>query len=342
MNTWTRLIGSLGICLASFNAQATSAFIDESGKSYLVFSSDPQYPWTPESDAGRDISNRENEKRSKELIHEQYLNIAEFRQSRPEQNVPVMINGDMTAFGHGWQREFVYRILDHHLNGDYYFGLGNHDYENNVGDCAANGCARESLFDLKTRMGDKVDAMDVSIERVGRNETWIGSLAYSKRIEDVQLIQLNNYPTYRVDFTSLKLTQFRDYDFRIRASLDWLEDELKKARAANRIIILNMHKPDEWIASTEERDRFKAMIQQYEVSAVFAGHHHSRSGPYDRNSFFGTVPLFLSGSASQRHYLIAEVDRNAGRLNVMLVGQNDWQSGVVLARPRLPASEQVQ
>jgi cytolysin (calcineurin-like family phosphatase) len=103
-----------------------------------------------------------------------------------------------------------------------------------------------------------------------------------------------------------------------------------------------MHKPDEWIASTEERDRFKAMIQQYEVSAVFAGHHHSRSGPYDRNSFFGTVPLFLSGSASQRHYLIAEVDRNAGRLNVMLVSQNDWQNGVVLARPRLPASKQVQ
>jgi hypothetical protein len=51
------------------------------------------------------------------------------------------------------------------------------------------------------------------------------------------------------------------------------------------------------------------------------------------------VPLFLSGSASQRTYLIAEIDRNARQLRVSKVADNDWQNKKELAVIPLPPRE---
>lgn len=339
MNKYALILGSLGLCLASLTAHATKPvsdappvvaeasdqpFIDHSGSSFLVFASDPQYPWTTYSDDGGDISASGNQQLARKLIEEQYQSIADFRNAKSEHHVPVMINGDMTAFGHGWQRDYLYTTLDRYLNGDYYFGLGNHDYGNNVDDCASNGCARDSLFDLRDRMQHKVDSMDLDIERTGRNETWRGSLAYSKQIGDVQLIQLNNFPNYRVNFDSSILLQARTYDFRISDSLDWLEKQLEQARANNRIIILNMHDPQDWEHNAGEIQRFKKMINDYQVSAVFAGHLHKVNGKRSSAYHFGEVPAYLSGSASQSTYLIAQVDRAAGQLKISTVKNNNW------------------
>jgi hypothetical protein len=329
MNTWTRLLGAVSLLLISLNTIAAP--------SWLVFASDPQYPWTPYSDDDEDILASENRKLSSKLIEAQYKSIADFRKAHPEQPIPVMINGDMTAYGHGWQRDYLYRTLDAHLGGDYYFGLGNHDYENNVGDCARNGCARDSLFDLRDRMLPKVDTMHLYVEKTGWNETWLGSLAYSKRLGDVLLLQLNNEPAYEVSFSSRQ--GFKTYDFRIINSLDWLEEQLKRARADNLIVLLNMHKPSDWQASQEELQRFKAMIRTYEVSAVFAGHLHPFGGRYYEADYFGAVPLFLSGSASQRTYLTAEIDRERRHLSVSKVADNDWKNRKELAVIPLPRPE---
>lgn len=329
MNKWTLLTGSLSLWLMSIAAHATP--------STLVFASDPQYPWTPYSDYKQDISAKANQQLSRDLIEAQYKSIADLRKAHPDQDVPVMINGDMTAFGHGWQRDYLYRTLDAHLDGDYYFGLGNHDYENNVGDCANNGCARDSLFDLRDRMLNKVDSMALYVEKAGWNETWVGSLAYSKRIGDVQLIQLNNEPTYETSFNARQ--GFKTYDFRIKGSLDWLEEQLKLARADNLIILLNMHKPDGWQTSAQDLQRFKAMIKTYEVTAVFAGHYHKHGGRYYGADYFGAVPLFLSGSASQRTYLTAEIDREKRHMRVSKVADNDWKNRKELAVIPLPGHQ---
>ncbi|SDI17920.1 metallophosphoesterase family protein [Pseudomonas abietaniphila] len=329
MNKWTLFISSLSLWLVSMTAHATP--------SVLIFASDPQYPWTPYSDNQQDIPDKTNQQLSRELIEAQYTSIADLRKAHPDQHVPVMINGDMTAYGHGWQRDYLYRTLDAHLGGDYYFGLGNHDYQNNVGNCANNGCARDSLFDLRDRMLNKVDSMALYVEKAGWNETWVGSLAYSKRFGDVQLIQLNNEPTYEASFSSRQ--RFKTYDFRIKSSLDWLEEQLKQARADNLTILLNMHKPNGWQTSAQDLQRFKAMINTYQVTAVFAGHLHRYSGRYYEADYFGAVPLFLSGSASQRSYLIAEIDRDARHLRVSKVADNDWKNSKELAVIPLPGHQ---
>lgn len=329
MNTWTRLLGAASLLLASLNTYAAP--------SWLVFASDPQYPWTPHSDDDEDILASANQKLSSELIEAQYKSIADFRKVHPEQPVPVMINGDMTAYGHGWQRDYLYRTLDAHLDGDYYFGLGNHDYQNNIGNCANNGCARDSLFDLRGRMQNKVDTMAVDVSEKRWSQTWVGSLAYSKRFGDVQLIQLNNQPTYETRFNARQ--GLKTYDFRITGSLDWLEEQLKRARADNLIILLNLHKPNGWQTSAENRQRFRAMIKTYEVTAVFAGHLHKYAGRYYEADYYGAVPLFLSGSASQRTYLIAEIDRKAHQLRVSKVTDNDWQNRKQLEVIPLPRQE---
>lgn len=336
MKAWTLFATSLAICLMGAGVSAAPAFIDRSGTSHLVFTSDPQYPWTAFSDNGQDIANSTNERLSRGLIEEQYQDIADFRESRPDLHIPVMINGDMTAFGHGWQRRYLYSTLDRILGGDYYFGLGNHDYQNNVNDCGGNGCARDSLLDLKDRMGDKVDHMDLSIAKVGRNETWDGSLAYSKRLDDVTLIQLNNYPTYEVSFTSTQLLKARTYDFRISDSLDWLELQLKQARDNNQIILLSMHSPWDWEDERNLTHRFRNLIKKYQVTAVFAGHLHNQIGSYSAKHYFADVPLFVSGSSSRETYLVATVNRNAGNLTVSTVERNNWRRKNDIAVIALP------
>ena len=94
----------------------------------FVFASDPQYPWTPASDYGEYESDAERNKESKALINEQYASIASYRNSLGGTGVPVMINGDMTAYGHGWQRKVLYPIIERHLHKNYYFGLGNQSF----------------------------------------------------------------------------------------------------------------------------------------------------------------------------------------------------------------------
>lgn len=326
MNKWTLLTGSLTLWLASMTAHAAP--------SMLVFASDPQYPWTPYSDDKEDMPETANRALSRDLIEAQYKSIADLRKAHPDQDVPVMINGDMTAYGHGWQRDYLYRTLDALLDGDYYFGLGNHDYQNNIGNCFNNGCARDSLFDLHGRMQAKVDSMALYIEKTGWNETWVGSLAYSKRFGDVQLIQLNNAPTYQASFSAWQ--GVKTYDFRINGSLDWLEAQLKRARADNMTIVLNMHKPNGWQTSAEDLRRFRTMINTYGVSAVFAGHLHKYGGRYYEADYFGAVPLFLSGSASQRTYLTAEIDREKRHMRVSKVADNDWANRKELAVIPLP------
>lgn len=58
------------------------------------------------------------------------------------------------------------------------------------------------------------------------------------------------------------------------------------------------------------------------LKAIFVGHHHENLGKYTSPENFGNVPLYYSGSASQRSYLINEFKENT--LNIYSVRQNDW------------------
>jgi cytolysin (calcineurin-like family phosphatase) len=245
-----------------------------------------------------------------------------------------MINGDMTAFGHGGERSTVNALLAKLLGGHYDYGLGNHDYENNVDDCSfpENNCAAGSILELKEKYWGKVENMDLAARDEVGIKILYGSLAYSKTVGDVHLVQLNNEPTYSVSFSSgFPFNRFR---FEISDALDWLERDLRSAHDVGRIIILNMHKPDQWKGDSAQITRFRTMIERYKVSAIFAGHYHTEPGLYDgwnRQDYFGDVPVFLSGGASSQTYLIADIALDRKLLKVYLVSGNNWPSRKAIA-----------
>ncbi|KAB0498343.1 metallophosphoesterase family protein [Pseudomonas lini] len=324
-NKVNALLGAL-LCVATFGAHSA----DNNLPRHLVFTSDPQYPWTESSDHGWDETTAEKEQRSKWLIETQYSDVASFRRNHSVDpaHIPVMVNGDMTAFGHGYQRDMIRSILDKQLGGVYDYGLGNHDYENNVDDCFLNNCAAGSIVDFKNRYLGKLAALDMRVSDEGAVKKGIfGSLAYSKDFGDVHIVQLHNEPTYTAGFTAWDWGVPTGYQ--ISESLDWLEEDLKRARESAKIILLNMHKPDRWKGSTEQIARFKAIIERYKVTAVFAGHLHTEPGSYygwNKRDYFGDVPVFLSGGASNQTYLIADMSTDRKTLKVFQVNQNNWPS----------------
>lgn len=291
---------------------------------HMVFVSDPQYPWTDLTDDN--LPDADEVARSKALIDRQYSDISNFRARHGGAlSVPVMINGDITAFGHSAERSYMKSVFENKLQGIYDYGLGNHDYANNVDDCFWNNCAVGSVTELKDRYWGKVATFDLAARASGLGTIYYGSLAYSKSFGDVHMIQLNNEPTYAVNFSSGN--PFGGAAFEITPALDWLEQDLKKARARGQIIIVNMHKVYDWQGGEEQISRFQQLIERYRVTAVFGGHDHGGAGSYfdwGSRQYFGDVPVFLSGSASQQTYLIASFSEDRQQLSIGVVRDSDW------------------
>ncbi|QZA96323.1 metallophosphoesterase [Pseudomonas mandelii] len=310
----------LGVCLLSM---APLAYSIEGPPRHMIFASDTQYPWTDKLDRREPESDADFNTRSKWLVETQFASIADFRKNHAQSHVPLMINGDITAFGHGWQRSYMNSMLKKYFNGDFLYGLGNHDYENNVDDCFSNNCAAGSIVEFKEHHENKVDNFDLKITGNFLSRLYSGSLAYSKNIGDVHMVQLNNEPTYATKIAhALNPTTFD-----ITSTLDWLENDLRVARTQGYAIIINMHKPLEMMGNSEQEWRFYQMIRKYEVTAIFAGHLHDQGGDaYEVNG----VPMYLSGATSQQTYLVASFSEDRKQLQINLVTDNQWQSRKLL------------
>jgi cytolysin (calcineurin-like family phosphatase) len=291
---------------------------------HMVFASDTQYPWTDKTDSREPESDSDFTERSKWLVETQLANIAEFRNQHGSQaQVPLMINGDITAFGHGWQRSYMKATLNKYFGGDYLYGLGNHDYENNVDDCFTNSCAAGSIVEFKEHHEGKVDNFDLKITSGFLGKTYSGSLAYSKNIGDVHMVQLNNEPTY----TTRIAHPLNPTTFEINDALDWLETDLRLARASGYVIIINMHKPLDHKGTYAQQKRFRDMVNKYQVTAIFTGHLHKDGGDAYRE---GNVPIYLSGSSSQQTYLTASFTEDRKQLQVYLVKNNQWRKRTLI------------
>jgi hypothetical protein len=326
-NPFTRRALTLAIALAALTFAANAAADVQT----MIVTSDPQYPWTDLTDRGTPESDSERDRRSEALITEQYQSIAAYRAARPGEDIPVFINGDLTAYGHGNQRSVMARLLPI-LGDNVHLGLGNHDYENNVrkengSGCYNNGCARDSIGDLVRHVTNKAGkvAFDYSVTPGVFTTLYQGSLAYAvdaRGLDRVLNIQLNNYPDYKVTFETTQGIGKGRYE--IEASLAWLnnliETRLEKPAFGDwndrdyDFGIVHMHDP------TMFDGDFARLIMNADIAAVFAGHLHRNMGRYGS---IGNVPVFLSGSASQRTYLIVEHDTDVGVLRVYGVREND-------------------
>lgn len=285
--------------------------IEEPGS--LVITSDPQYPWTEKTDLGESETESEKQSRSYALISEQYNNINDYTDS--VENSSIFINGDITAYGHGWQRENMNNLLKI-LKKPYYYGLGNHDIINNYNDCESNNCANGTFHDYAQKLLSlklPESRVDIKKESGPQMLSYSGSFAYSIDFGKIYAIQLNCYPGMQSFFDTSSGGMY--YKYNLEENFEWLENELKIANGLDKAIIINVHYPDGFT------DKYKDLLNYYGVKAIFAGHYHMNVG---LDSTLGTIPIFLSGSASQSTYLILEYDNES--MKIYSVKNNDWKN----------------
>ena len=291
----------------------------QASRFYWVISSDPQFPrvsWgTYEFD----------ETLSRQLITEQYNSINAYRSSKGGQsNVPVFINGDITEFYHGNEIKEM-KALMAKLGPSVYYGLGNHDYDNNVNDCWYNGCARDAVRDTynyaKSVGGEALD-MTVKSDSWTNYQLWRGSLAYAKTLNDFVFLQLHNHPAYKVNFKADEDPN-KSFTFDITQSLDWLQTQLQAAKNAGKHPIINMHRsPTDENYSAADIDRLRSLVSTYGVKAIFYGHTHIAGKGPD----FAGVPTFNSGAAFAKTFLVAEYNARHGEVVVKKAENNSIQS----------------
>ncbi|EOP90168.1 hypothetical protein IGM_02219, partial [Bacillus cereus HuB4-4] len=205
------------------------------------------------------------------------------------------------------------------LNRPYYYGLGNHDIENNFNDCANNGCFKNSLNYLQGHVRGHNNILSSQFDYKseshwsgwGHGYNRHGSFAYVVNIGNICLMQLQHDPKMERKATAT----FTNTDqYHIYPNRNWLENQLRIARDSGKIIIVNVHYrpniPPDYIT----------LFQQYGVVVTFDGHEHKKLGKYDSGS---RIPNFRSGSASQRTYLILE--QYTDRLEIYTVRENNWR-----------------
>ena len=296
------------LLISSYRSAAQNHF-------YVIFSSDPQYPWS-----GTKKDEAEKIKDSKAEISAQYKSMTKLALDMDTCNPrievkSVIVNGDLTAFGHGSELSEYKNLLAQNLHLPSYLGLGNHDYANNVNDCENNGCASQMvqyMYGLIKDMKDvNYDFSESSYYQFPELRTdYTGSLSYSYNIGKIHFVQLQNYPTYRNHWNHWNTGKARRDFYSITSSMQWLKNDLAIARNNGNIIIVNMHDYGDHFKNDTE---FTRIITTYGVSAVFSGHIHSSCG-YVGN--IGSIPHFRSGSSTYFDYLLAKFDIVNNRVRV--------------------------
>jgi len=295
----------LAVALLISLAPASACAADQS---FLVHS-DTQYKWY---DDGRNPD-------PKATLTAQTKAIAGWLESHP-QGTPVFLNGDITAYGHGDEWKTMLDDLGNRSVPNRYWGMGNHDYDNNIrlpdgSGCLNNGCARDSIthLDAATKHWD-LDAFDYRTRDDGLYRHHDGSLAYSKTVGDITFIQLHNHYAYEVKFDSA--VGLRTYRFNITSSLHWLENVLEQAKAAGKFVVINMHRPPlgfgKGPAAQAAESKFKELVTDHRVLAIFHGHTHGAGVKKP----IGHTPVFDSGASFRKTFMAADLDLGANQLTV--------------------------
>lgn len=236
----------------------------------------------------------------------------------------VIINGDLTEFGHNNEWDEFKKIASS-LKIPYYYGLGNHDIYNNLGDCHENNCVIRSVTNLYNHVNSKANISSFDAHRTdgyigaSMRETITGSMSYSIDFGNVLVIQLNDFES---KYNPLKIDQyssgawgngakhyiierFQDADY------TWLERQLYSAYLNKKTVIVNQHN---YYANA---GKLFDLLDRYNVQLRFAGHFHTETGGGEnRNGFY------LSGSSALKTYLKAEIDTDRNEARIYLGKDN--------------------
>lgn len=146
----------------------------------------------------------------------------------------VVVNGDISNTGDGWQLDKFVRMFQKSYD-NVYVGLGNHDFGNYIMWQENDSVLRFYDRNVSGAPGLVSYDIDGEISREGERSAYNGSLAYSWDIGDVHFVQLNYFPSLHV-----KAENLGGATFDVHSALDWLDSDLK-AHGAGKRIVLNMH-----------------------------------------------------------------------------------------------------
>jgi cytolysin (calcineurin-like family phosphatase) len=260
-----------------FNDEVNSIglFVYDPNHFQMIFASDPQFGWAKcsygssaindpgdcyklsnnadwdacQRDGGETCNPIEEEVNTfTNTRHVQSMN--KLKQNADNANVRlagVIMNGDLTNWGHDPELDDYKEYYDEMLNVPVYPGLGNHDYRNNVDDCGWgptwNDCAGDMVDYMKDRMLTfpltDLDVVDFWSDDVK------GSLSYSFEIGPIVFVQMHNFPTYRTTFevggAFYDTIQITPSTSSLNGREPFLTRVLKKAKADRKWVVLNYH-----------------------------------------------------------------------------------------------------
>ena len=223
----------------------------------------------------------------------------------------VIINGDLTAFGHEHEyKKYISYYESHSFKHNLYPGLGNHDYgKNNVDDCWTNNCARRMVKYMVDRIPSfNPIATDYNTKSFykfpSRRFQYNGSFGYAFDIGPYRFVQLHNYPTWKKSFNGWNFAKARRDHVNVSSSMGWIEKLLKTN--PNKIYIFNWHDPKEYFKKEDQKKLVDMCTNSgAKCPVVFTGHYHAVNG-FLRNyqgSGRKKIPVYLSGSPSYSNYL---------------------------------------
>jgi cytolysin (calcineurin-like family phosphatase) len=275
----------------------------------MIFSSDPQLPWECTAPECKGLSEKDQGALSNTWQVNSIKKTAEALTF--EKFAGLIINGDLTAYGHPWQIDMYTKYYESLLPLHVWPGLGNHDYgRNNVNNCWNNRCAAGMLYYLKSRV-QSLNIKNFDLNEGGAyyqfpiiKKNYTGSFAYSFNIGKYHFIQFNNYPTWETSFYTWNFKNARRDYFTIIKANEWVKKDL--AQNKDKVIILNMHNVgggDGFYPN--EKVEFYKLFAGYNVAAVFGGHFHEYYHFIQNENVGGkAVPVFLSGSSQASTYLV--------------------------------------
>ncbi len=87
----------------------------------------------------------------------------------------LVINGDLTAYGHESEFNNYWELWQNPFKDIIYPGLGNHDYDHNVGNCFHNNCAKRMCAYIVDWYSEKLKhpyTRMLTIDYAGESYNW--------------------------------------------------------------------------------------------------------------------------------------------------------------------------
>ncbi|KGT88356.1 hypothetical protein NG99_21620 [Erwinia typographi] len=260
-----------------------------------------------------------------------------------------VINGDITEFGRPTQRASFNEIY----NGVMFpllIGLGNHDYESNINDCAIpfalnfsmNACAYSAAHDLENRISQYRKNFENFSADITQSENSVtqGSMGYSWDSNSFgvsnHFVQLHLAPGYKVWINNM----ISSHNYDILDSLSWLRHDLDKARKRGvNNIFLNFHAM-EWLnrMPDSQQQQLKSIIDEYKISAIFVGHSHYPLLQTHRP--FGKVPIYTSGALYSGYVDVLNVDKEGFQVKTYMTKTGKPEEVIIrdkVATPKPPS-----